>query len=189
MSERDLMLRIRDAFESDIHHAVMGTSVPPAFIAALTANESAGDPKATRFESHVFGRLSEVVLGERPSYSGVITAGMLLTLSRENESHAAYLKRHLFTLRGAATSWGLTQIMGWHMVRWGEPITDLLDPTRHYGYAMHLLGEFIGRFQFDPARDFEGMARAWNSGSPTGKTHDPDYVPNLLRRMQVWNAL
>jgi hypothetical protein len=67
---------------------------------------------------------------------------------------------------------------------------DLQQPDTHYGCASQLMAQFCGRFGLDPSKDFEEMARCWNTGQPSGvPTYDPNYVPNLLNRMRIWASL
>ena len=92
-------------------------------------------------------------------------------------------------LRELATSWGFTQIMGYHMV--GRPGTtrDLLEPSFHYRVALSLLAQFAATYQLDVAREFAEMFRCWNTGRPDGQTFDPEYVEKGLRRMELYREL
>jgi len=92
-------------------------------------------------------------------------------------------------LRELATSWGLTQIMGYHMVGRRGTVRDLIEPEFHYGVAVELLEEFAGRFELDLGSEFAAMFRCWNTGSPYGVTFDPNYVENGLRRMESYREL
>ena len=92
-------------------------------------------------------------------------------------------------LRELATSWGLTQIMGYHMVgRAGTP-HDLVEPRFHFRVALELLAEFAERYQLNLARDFAELFRCWNTGQPYGATADPAYVENGLRRMDLYHCV
>jgi len=51
-----------------------------------------------------------------------------------------------------------------------------------------MLNDFQRRFGLS-ASDAAGFFRCWNTGSPTGKTFDPMYVPNGLSRMAIYEAL
>jgi hypothetical protein len=77
------MGHIREYWGALIQAACQYSSVPPAFLGALIANESGGKEKATRFEPGVFARLKAA----HPEW----------TEARQ---------------RAHASSWGLTQIMG-----------------------------------------------------------------------------
>lgn len=169
-------------------------TIDHAFLAALVANESAGDKDASRKEPHVLMKLSEVASGEREAYNGV-TATMFWSFplgskSVMETSPADYALQVVRRLQNASTSWGFTQIMGYHMLRWNMEILDLLDPLMHFSFTARLMKEFVDRFKLDPGKDFEQMARCWNTGAPEGrKTHDPEYLPNILRRMELWNKI
>ena len=52
------------------------SSIPPAFLGALTANESGGDPRATRFEPAVYAHLKAIAEGRTAGF-GIIRAGSL----------------------------------------------------------------------------------------------------------------
>lgn len=92
-------------------------------------------------------------------------------------------------LRELATSWGLTQIMGYHMVGRRGTVRDLAQPEFHYGVAAELLVEFAARFELDLSRQWAEMFRCWNTGSPYGVTFDAHYVENGLRRMEIYRQL
>ncbi len=92
-------------------------------------------------------------------------------------------------LRELATSWGYTQIMGYHMVGRQGTVRDLLEPRFHYGLAVRLLSEFAQEYQLDLMREFEEMFRCWNTGGPYGKTSDPAYVEKGLERLQLYREL
>lgn len=175
--------------------------IPESFLAALTANESLGDPEAKRFEPAVLGRLVSVILGQRRSYNGV-TAGMLLAEYEEadathsGESPEEFATRQIQRLQDAATSWGFTQIMGYHMLRWDEEISQLTAPTRHYEFTLRLLGECPEDslrkhgVKVNLSKDFEMMGRWWNTGAPVGKkTYHESYLPNILKRMEEWESM
>ena len=149
------------------------SSFPKAFIMALTAGETGQwivtNPDVPhRFEQGIYEPLFDVQMGRRKNY-GAITQPML-----EGKE-----------LRDYASSWGLTQILGYLTLAWNEPLSMIQNPATHYNGTLRLLGEFERQFWLDPTKDFEEFARCWNSGSPHGKTYDPNYVSNLLARMQA----
>ncbi len=104
-------------------------------------------------------------------------------------------------LRELASSWGFTQIMGYHTLgRAGratrqltgataDTVRDLTEPRFHFRVALELLADFAARFELDLAREFEEMFRCWNTGSPYGATFDPEYVEKGLRRMEICREL
>ena len=162
--------------------------VPESFLAALTGNESVGVKDAGRHERGVLERLRLVLLGQRNSYNGVM-AGMLMLPGGDGEGHHEYYKAQEAHLYQAATSWGFTQIMGYHVLRWGGNMADLVDPEKHYGFTLRLLKEITEQWGLDPSKDFEKMGRCWNTGKPDGATYHESYIPNLLRRMTEWGQI
>lgn len=92
-------------------------------------------------------------------------------------------------LRELATSWGFTQIMGYHLIGRPGTVRHLLDPAFHFKLALTLLTEFAERYQLDLRREFPEMFRCWNTGRPYGETAKPDYVEKGLIRMEIFRAL
>jgi len=177
------------------------------FLAALTANESAGVQNAARFEPAVYRHLQEVATGESLAF-GTIHAAILdhaaeaMLSVKGDDFHARYLTATFAvnnrqtiaaleddSLRQLATSWGYTQIMGYHVVGMNATVRNLIDPGYHYHLAVELLTDFARQYKLDPQRDFEQLFRCWNSGSPAGATYDPNYVTNGLRRMQIYREV
>jgi hypothetical protein len=203
-SEARLLARVHDRCGSLIAAACAASSVPPAFLGALTANESGGDPRAARFEPAVYRHLAAVASGARPRFAGISDSALAAEIAdmlhpKAAEYHARYLTppfdanhgRDLAplpdeALRELATSWGYTQIMGYHMVARAGTVRDLLDPARHYRLALELLAGFIEEYQLDPAREFAEMFCCWNTGRPYANTFDPHYVERGLARMELY---
>ncbi|HLA96624.1 MAG TPA: hypothetical protein VK612_12950, partial [Pyrinomonadaceae bacterium] len=81
-------------------------------------------------------------------------------------------------LRSLATSYGASQIMGWHVIlNLNCTIGDLRDPAKHFFYTVKLL-----QLNGFPARASEtrmdAEMRQWNTGSEGGRTYHENYVPN-----------
>jgi hypothetical protein len=204
-AERALMLRIYRTWGREISEATSNSPVLPSFLAALTANESGGNAAAQVFEPGIYKRLQAVVSGEEPAFGSLVAEDLLSQSLSEFEprieesalrmiqstalqpdvSEAAREK----ALREMATSWGLTQIMGYHVIRWKRNIQDLLDPATHFQFAIDLLEELGRRFQLNLSRDFESLFRSWNTGHPSGKTFDPDYAFRGIQRMRIYGAI
>ncbi|PYU98192.1 MAG: hypothetical protein DMG26_19275, partial [Acidobacteria bacterium] len=72
-SQADLqaLLRIFERCHVWIDAASKASSVPPAFLGALTANESAGSRTAARFEPAVYRHLQAVACGQAPAYGSI----------------------------------------------------------------------------------------------------------------------
>ena len=203
-AERRLVGRVFERCGEEIADACSASSVPPEFLGALVANESGGRGDATRFEPAVYRHLQAVAQGRSPSFGSInVTAledevaelfpandavlhGRYLTSSfAANHSHAIRDTADE-TLRELATSWGYTQIMGYHMVGQPGSVRALLDPRFHFRVAIRLLSEFAVDYQLDPGREFAEMFCCWNTGRPHGRTFDPHYVDKGLRRMQIY---
>jgi hypothetical protein len=194
---RDIVRQIHDRFGPQIERATRGNLVSPALLAGLTFNESGRDragqinPRASRFEKHVHAALKAVKDGTRRAYGRVTRADIW------DASDAA--------LRALATSHGVTQIMGYHVIHAmtdpdGSAVTvaELADTERHYAYAVQLmmadgladLREYERATKNgDPRarkRAIERLYRRWNTGSPTGKTYHTTYVPNGIKAHDLW---
>ena len=96
-------------------------------------------------------------------------------------------------LRALGTSWGLTQIMGYNAaakgVRVGFTGEEARAPETNLALAVEMLADFARRFHLDLARDFQALLHTWNTGSPDGRTFDPEYVPRALKRMGIYRQL
>ncbi len=206
-AERRLVQRVFEHCNAVIEDACATSSVPPEFLGALVANESGGCAEATRFEPAVYRHLDAVAQGKSPSYGSINVIALDRELAQllpptDATLHARYLTpafaaNHRGGLQGAAdealrelaTSWGYTQIMGYHMI--GQPggVRQLLDPPFHFRMAIRLLSEFAADYQLDPGQEFPEMFCCWNTGRPYGKTFDPEYVDKGLRRMRIYRQL
>ena len=156
------------------------TTFPKAFVMALTAGETGAwlvhNPDVpSRFETSIYQHLLDVQWGTKKNY-GAITTAMLQPLTDAQ-------------LRDHASSWSLTQILGYMALGWKIPLAEIQNPATHYNCTLRLLGEFEHQYMLDPQKDFDRFFRCWNTGSPTGKTYDPAYVQNGLDRMEVWKSL
>jgi hypothetical protein len=206
-AERALLARVFERCQHDLEAACHDSSVPAEFLAALTANESGGSLDAARFEPAVYRHLKAVALGESPAYASITAPDLDREVAdrlhpKADEFHGRYLtpafgSNHAAEissvqddlLREFATSWGFTQIMGYHVLGRGGRVRDLVDPGVHYRLALELLAEFAHDYKLDLRREFEEMFRCWNTGQPYGKTYDPDYVANGMRRMALYREM
>jgi hypothetical protein len=198
--ELKLMTDIRDEWGDAIAAACRASSVPPAFIAGLVANESGGKINAKRFEPGSLHALWEVFLGRKTSFGSIGRYDLLLyclpdsvpAISGDraavNDLFAPAFKR----LDDLASSWGLTQVMGYHVLERLGGVTTTLDltlPARSLPLTLRLLAQFALRFQLSLAKDFSEMLSCWNTGEPIGKTADPEYIPRGLARMAIYAQL
>ena len=192
MTDLELMQDIKTRFGAVIAAACSVSSVPPAFIAALIANESGGNVNAKRFEHTVLAALWEVLLGRKAAYGSIARAslvGYVAGVPVPTINVPANLPANAFQRVDAlATSWGLTQIMGYHALEFGVTIDALISPEDGLPIATKMLSGFARSFNLDVTKDFEAMLRCWNGGHPTAQTFDPQYVPNGLARMNLWTT-
>jgi hypothetical protein len=205
--EGRLLTRVRARFHTVMAEACKYSSVPVEFLGALVAGESGGDPRAMRFEPAVYRHLQRVAEGKAAKYGGISRRRLDAEIAemlhpKSHTFHASFMTTAFATahaielaaardeaLRELATSWGLAQIMGYHMVGRAGTVRDLLDPRFHFRVALELLAEFAERFQLDVQREFAEMFRCWNTGQPYRETFDPRYVEKGLRRMEVYRAV
>ncbi len=206
-AERRLLERVFESCHRDLLETCALSSVLPEFLAALTANESGGNPNVARFEPAVYRHLKAIAAGLSPAYGGIRAGALDAELSeilhpKAGPFHARYLTSPFGAnhrqeiaaleddaLRELATSWGFTQMMGYHMVGRNGTVRDLLEPQFHYRMALELLAEFAQEYQLDLGHEFEEMFRCWNTGQPYGKTFDPDYVEKGLKRMHLYREV
>ena len=206
-AERRLIRRVIDCCHRLILEACKYSSVPPAFLGALTANESGGDPRVTRFEPTVYRHLKAVADGQSVAFGSIEVEELNAEIEEILHPKAAEFHAHYLTgafganhgpaiaaleddaLRELATSWGLTQIMGYHMVGRRGTWRDLREPQFHYRVALELLAEFAEHYQLDLTLEYAEMFCCWNTGQPYGKTYDPGYVEKGLRRMRLYSEL
>jgi hypothetical protein len=174
------------------------SSIPPAFLAALIGNEDGlhgGDPAAHRFEKLVLAGFWEVLMGRKTSFENIGKGDLVAYLC--NRPGPVYTVPTsipvdaLNLLDGLANSWGLTQIMGWHVFELGITVEELKLPSGNLRAAAKLLTKFAERFQLDVTqqKDLGELFDAWNTGRPDGATFDPNYVGNGLARMAAYSAL
>ena len=206
-AERRLVERVFERCDAVMEAACALSLAPPEFLGALVANESGGCADATRFEPAVYRHLQAVAAGQEPSFGSINVTELdheaaRLLPANDVTLHSRYLTPSFAAdpgqqlqsapdeaLREFATSWGYTQIMGYHMMGQPGTVRRLLDPSFHFRMALRLLSEFAASYQLDLGHEFPEMFCCWNTGRPYGKTFDPDYVDKGLRRMQIFRQL
>lgn len=194
MSELALMQQIKAGWGAAITEACKTSSVPEAFLAALIANESGGHNDARRFEPKVLAALWEVLLGRKTAYGSIPRAVVVAYVSAVRNGQTARTPESLppdafQRVDALASSWGLTQIMGYHILGTSHDVDSLKLPGVHLEIALGMLAAFAAEFSLDVKTEFEELFRCWNAGRPDGPTFDPEYVPNGLARMQAWGSL
>jgi hypothetical protein len=193
----ELMRKIYQSLGTTLKAAAAQSSVPESFLAAVVANESAGNPQASRFEPAVFEALCLVLLGKKSSYApagihhplGIQELIPYIDPGSQGGGPSGNFLAMLGRLRDLATSWGLTQLMGWHAVEFSRTLPMLQQPRSNLDFANFLLSYFASRYGLDVTKDFGDLLTCWNTGSPTGNTFDPQYVPNGLARQAAYEAI
>ena len=182
--EENLMARIKRDWGQLIAAECKLSSVPEAFVAALIANESGGRlDNPPRFEPHVYKSFQAVLMGNRPSYNGLNQSQLLVALT-DSKGKIDDAK-----LRLISSSIGLTQIMGFHVLRDNKEPEKLLEPKFNLRSCLKLIACFHEWYGLDTRNEFSAMFRTWNSGQPDGKTFDPGYVNLGLLRMNLYRGL
>ena len=183
--EQELMQKIKAACDPWIAAAIAGTPFPAALLAALTANESGGNPAAARFEPAVMGQLAMTLTGRRANFGTIGAQDLLDELGVVTDPRT--IVRQLMNL---ATSYGPTQIMGYEALAGHYDIADLSNLQKHYPRAVAMLEDF--RKRFDIATDGSDWAEffdCWNTGRPHAQTADPMYISRGLARLTLYNTL
>lgn len=169
------MTRIHQQWGAAISEACKYSSVPAEFLAALIANESGGDPAARRFEKSVYNKLLRIHQGA-PEHYGPLTAEILRSAQDD-------------TLREWATSWGLTQVMGFHVAKRPGGVALLQDPAMHLKFALGLVAQFAERYGLNVRLEFDELFHCWNAGGPYKPTYDPKYAQRGLARMAAYRTM
>lgn len=169
-SEDATMLRIYDAFHPSIEEAVYGTDIEAAYLAAIISLEShpPGNPDSERFEPAVYQRLRGLKELNKPY--GNIRRELLLSKNDQQ-------------LREFATSYGLTQIMGYHCLSLGCTPEELKSEY-HLQWAAAFMQLTYGKLARQ--KNWAACFRMHNTGSPRGNTHRDDYVQRGLHRMDYY---
>ena len=179
--EYRLMQSIRQRWWAQISVACVGSALPESFLAALIANETGGDPTRTRFEASAFRDLCLVAAGKK--------ASMGLIGGNDIVPHETLFTPKITGIVALATSYGLTQIMGYQAIARGRDISILQNPPTHLQFAVTMLDEFrkAHNLQFKAPIDYEPLFACWNSGQPDpSRTFDPKYCPNGVARMELY---
>jgi len=165
-----IMYHIYHSYHESIYYATSGTEIPPEYLAALISLESypPGNWNSERFEPKVYERLLKLKKEGIPF--GNIPREKILSLTDEE-------------LKKLSTSYGLTQIMGYHCLDLGCSIEDLKSKD-------HLLWsiEYIRKhyLKYIKTKQWENCFRIHNTGNPFGKTYNMDYVEKGILRMKYY---
>lgn len=198
MTDLELMQKIKTELGDYIAGAVEGTPFPASLLAAITANESDGVANAQRFEPAVFADLGRVVAGQKTSYAPAgckraITSDHLLAVCCPTTEQAPAKMASVYTfpqgmlaLVNLATSFGPTQIMGWHALEMGFALGELCSLPTHFDRAVQLIEWFKERYNLGTPEP-QSFFHCWNTGSPVAPTFDPEYVTKGMARMALYD--
>ena len=180
--EQELMTKIKTDCGPWIKDAIDGTPFPAELLAAITANESDGDPTKQRFEAKVFGQLAQVLVGQKANYGAIGGEDLAGQLPQG-------IRDAILQLMSLATSYGPMQIMGYQALAGGYDVAELPDLQTHYRRAVKILEDFDKRYQLSARSQWGLFFHCWNAGSPTAPTYDPTYTSRGLDRMGIYRLL
>lgn len=179
-----LMESIRQKWGSTIQRMCLTSSVPEEFLAALIAGESGGDPTKSRFEPKVFAQLCAVACGKQAKFGSIGSVALIPTPGMIS------FRDGTARLLDFATSWGLTQIMGYQVIQFSRGVATLQEPTSNLNAAIILLTQFAAHNHLDLRSEFLELFACWNTGGPDpSKTTDPDYCTRGVMRAGIYSHL
>lgn len=166
------MSRIRDRWGARLVWACAGTAIRPEIIAALVASESGGNPGATNLEESILAMFHNILAG-RPVRWKPLTQSQLKRLTDQQ-------------MRDYATSYGLTQITGYHV--FPRDPRELLDPDTCLRETVVMLEDWLRRYALDPDKQAAELFHCWNGGGPHNRTV-PGYVEHGMAHLRAYEAL
>ncbi len=175
MSDRQLMQLVLNRWGKAVESACRCSSVPPEFLAALIANESSGDAEKQSFRDEAYERLICVRSGKQFPHWPVVPAQLRAMSDAQ--------------LTELATAWGLTQVMGYHVLGNGSLPERLLVPEFNLLSALQRLAGFSESCGLDMCSEYEDMFRCWAAGRPDGVPADPFYVEKGMRRLALYREM
>ncbi len=152
--------------------------LPVNYLKALTMLESSGKREAHgRFEKHVFEKLQEVREGKTQRYGKVETKQLSGKADKE--------------LRLLATSWGPFQLMGYHTLELGVPVTAISegDSTVFWGtkWINIRYGDKLRSGDYKNAFHLHNTGRPHPEGDPL--TYDPEYINKGVTYMMYFELI
>jgi hypothetical protein len=161
--------QVEENYGSDVEKYALQYQLPEHYLKALIVLESSGKKDVRpRFEKKVYQALKAVQRGKRTLEK--ITANDLKDCNDE-------------ALRNLASSWGPFQLMGYKCLQLGIQVSDLRgnDAVK---WAIHWINLTYGDYLRQ--EKFEEAFRIHNTGSPNGRTFDPNYVKNGMKSMKMF---
>jgi hypothetical protein len=161
--------QVEKNYGNEVEKYALQYQLPAPYLKALIVLESSGKKEIKpRFEKNVYKDLKEVQSGKKSLEK--ITANDLKGCSDE-------------ALRNLASSWGPFQLMGYKCLQLGIQVQDLRGEDA-VKWAIHWINLTYGDYLRQGK--FEAAFRIHNTGSPTGRTHDTNYVKNGMKHMKMF---
>lgn len=164
------MYHIYQNYNEQIEFATKGTEIPPEYLGALISLEShpPGNWNSIRFEPKIYEKLLRLKNNNEPFAN--IPRHKVLSLNDEE-------------LKALSTSYGPTQIMGYHCLDLGCSIEDLKGPD-HLLWSIAFIRKHYLRCIVQ--QNWEACFRIHNTGKPDGITHNKSYAEKGIKRMQYY---
>ncbi|EAY25408.1 hypothetical protein [Microscilla marina] len=164
----------RQNYSKQVNQICKEMDLPPAYFKALIVLECSGRfPPKSRYERHVYHKLSEVKRGKRKRY-GSLTKTHLKKFSDK-------------TLKDLATSWGPLQVMGYQTIAMKIPLHWLKEEFALY-YSIKWVKKSYGKYL--KKRRFGDAFHIHNTGKPMPsigtRTYDPNYVKKGLEYIKIF---
>ncbi len=166
--------RVTINYSEKIEKIAAEKDLPAHYFKALAALECSGEkPPKTRFEEHIYEKLTDLQSGRIKKF-GQLTTKKVAKLSTQE-------------LRQLATSWGVFQIMGYHAFADGKSIDALKNDL---AYCMTWCDKTYGYYLLK--NDFKNAFHLHNTGKlhpkwGLSKTHDPFYVQKGIAYMNEFS--
>lgn len=162
-------------YSKEIKMAAQEFDLPYEYLMALTVLECGGNnPSGSRFEKHVFDRLSNVRSGQRRRYENIKKETI------RDASDAA--------LRNLSTSWGPFQLMGYKCVGLNVNVANIRgERSVYYGvkWINEEYGDYLRKGRFKDAFHLHNTGRKMPRNGKS-RTHDPKYVDKGLAYMELF---
>lgn len=142
----------------EVDHYANLYNLPSSYLKALIVLESSGNKPA---ESRFEKRVFKRILLK---YKGRLSVAAIKNLS---------------------TSWGPFQLMGYQVNKLNIRIRDIRG-TNSVKWGIKWINDTYGNYLREGR--FEEAFRIHNTGKPSGRTFDPDYVKNGMKYMEYFNS-
>ncbi len=180
-ADYSLMKSLHDSCRRDFDRAARGDLEKHALLAALSANGSGGYSKACLYSPTLHDALSRRLEGRRSSLPVVPRRD----LEQYLEAFGTATGREA-SLRRLASFHGSTLVAGFHCVRWGVSIDELLDDSTHFVLADRLIEEFCTKRNLKLERDLPALGHLWTTGRGLRNSGVSMYVGRLRMRFDIY---